>query len=178
MSGGQKQRLALAAATLHQPELLFLDEPTSAVDPQTRRDFWEALFDLVSQGVTILVSTHYMDEAERCHGMAILDHGSKVADGSPPHLMKTIDASVVKVEGDAVSDLRQDLSKLENIISVTQLGMHLRVLVNKKVSQPEQYIQQQLLHKNKSIIISQVEASLEDVFVMATQAAQIKEVAA
>lgn len=178
MSGGQKQRLALAAATLHQPELLFLDEPTSAVDPQTRRDFWEALFDLVSQGVTILVSTHYMDEAERCHGMAILDHGSKVADGSPPHLMKTINASVVKVEGDGVSDLRLDLSRLENIISVTQIGMHLRVLVNKKISQPEQYIQQQLLHKNTSILISQVDASLEDVFVMATQAAQTKEVVA
>ena len=72
LSGGQKQRLALAAATLHKPKILFLDEPTSAVDPQNRRDFWETLFELAKQGTTILVSTHYMDEAARCHRLAIL----------------------------------------------------------------------------------------------------------
>jgi ABC-2 type transport system ATP-binding protein len=76
LSGGQRQRLALAAATLHEPELLFLDEPTSAVDPQSRRDFWESLFALCDAGTTILVSTHQMDEAERCHSLAILDRGA------------------------------------------------------------------------------------------------------
>lgn len=75
LSGGQRQRLSLACATLHRPELLFLDEPTSAVDPQSRRDFWDNLFQLVEDGTTILVSTHYMDEAERCHRLAILDQG-------------------------------------------------------------------------------------------------------
>src|SRR5687767_14927913 len=79
LSGGQRQRLALAGAILHQPELLVLDEPTSAVDPQSRRDFWEALFELAERGVTILVSTHFMDEAERCHELAILDRGRLVA---------------------------------------------------------------------------------------------------
>ena len=72
MSGGQKQRLALACAVLHRPELLLLDEPTSAVDPQSRRDFWSALFRLAEAGTTILVSTHYMDEAERCHRLAFI----------------------------------------------------------------------------------------------------------
>src|SRR5689334_25341863 len=86
MSGGQKQRLALAGAVIHSPELLFLDEPTSAVDPESRRDFWEKLFELADAGTTLLVSTHYMDEAERCHRLAILDHGRLVADGSPAQL--------------------------------------------------------------------------------------------
>ena len=82
LSGGQKQRLALAGAVIHAPDLLFLDEPTSAVDPESRRDFWESLFRLADGGTTILVSTHYMDEAERCHGLAILDRGVLVATGA------------------------------------------------------------------------------------------------
>lgn len=98
LSGGQKQRLALAASTLHEPELLFLDEPTSAVDPENRRAFWEILFDLVAEETTILVSTHYMDEAERCHALAILDMGVLVASGSPEELANGIKASVVVVE--------------------------------------------------------------------------------
>ncbi len=77
MSGGQRQKLALAATVMHSPKLLFLDEPTSAVDPETRRSFWEQLFDLVDQGATMIVSTHFMDEAERCHRLAILEDGAK-----------------------------------------------------------------------------------------------------
>src|SRR5690606_6674083 len=74
LSGGQQQRLALAGAVIPRPELLSLDEPASAVEPESRRDFWEKLFDLADAGTTLLVSTHYTDEAERCHRLAILDH--------------------------------------------------------------------------------------------------------
>ena len=98
MSGGQKQRLALACAVIHEPELLFLDEPTSAVDPESRRDFWEKLFELADAGTTMLVSTHLMDEAERCHRLAILDRGVLVADGTPAELTGRLSRRTFVVE--------------------------------------------------------------------------------
>ena len=131
MSGGQKQRLALAAATLHEPELLLLDEPTSAVDPQSRRDFWESLFELVDRGTTILVSTHYMDEAERCHGLAILDRGRLVAEGSPRQLMDAIDAIVIEIEADDVRAARHALDGQDFVKSVAQLGNRLHALLDR-----------------------------------------------
>ena len=111
LSGGQRQRLALAGAVIHEPELLFLDEPTSAVDPESRRDFWEKLFDLADAGTTILVSTHYMDEAERCHRLAILDRGVLVADGTPDELTQALAGRTVEViaqrEVDGVAEQHQ-----------------------------------------------------------------------
>src|SRR3546814_2830405 len=101
LSGGQRQRLALAGAVIHKPDLLLLDEPTSAVGPESRRDFWEKLFDLADAGTTILVSTHYMDEAERCHRLAILDSGVLVADGVPEQLAAQPDGRVLRELGRA-----------------------------------------------------------------------------
>ena len=111
MSGGQKQRLALACAVLNKPELLLLDEPTSAVDPRSRRDFWAKLFALADAGTTILVSTHYMDEAERCHRLAILDRGTKVADGSPAELQASTGMSVIEVLAKDTQPVQQALSQ-------------------------------------------------------------------
>ena len=173
MSGGQKQRLSLAVAVLHQPKLLFLDEPTSAVDPQSRRDFWEALFDLVNDGVTILVSTHYMDEAERCHQLAILNQGVKVADGSPQDLMAAIDAWVIQVDSHQVAQLKPNLLALTEVLSVTQIGRSLRVLLNKKLDEPVAYIEEALnefMADDKTLTIKQTEPSMEEVFVVATHA--------
>ena len=117
MSGGQKQRLALAGAVIHDPELLFLDEPTSAVDPESRRDFWETLFELADAGTTILVSTHYMDEAERCHRLAILDRGVLVADGSPAELAGDIAGRTLAVQSDHPRRAQRALIKAPGVIS-------------------------------------------------------------
>jgi ABC-2 type transport system ATP-binding protein len=129
LSGGQKQRLALAGAVLHEPELLFLDEPTSAVDPQSRRDFWETLFELADAGTTLLVSTHYMDEAERCHRLAILDRGALVADGSPAELAGALAGRTFEVRSSQPRRAQRALSGAPGVLSVAQIGNLLRVLV-------------------------------------------------
>ena len=83
LSGGWRQRLALSAAILHHPEVIFLDEPTAGVDPISRRAFWDLLYTLVSEGITVFITTHYMDEAEHCHNLAFIQHGEIIAQGSP-----------------------------------------------------------------------------------------------
>lgn len=171
LSGGQKQRLALAAVTLHAPELLLLDEPTSAVDPQNRRDFWENLFELADAGTTLLVSTHYMDEAERCHALAILDRGRLVADGTPADLMRDIPARVVAVEGEQLRRTRRTLEALEPVRSVTQLGTRLHVLVDSELDHPRGWVQSKLDESGIDARASDARASLEDVFVAATRLA-------
>jgi ABC-2 type transport system ATP-binding protein len=169
LSGGEKQRLALAAATLHKPELLFLDEPTSAVDPQSRRDFWENLFRLVDAGTTILVSTHYMDEAERCHQLAILDRGVIRAEGNPRRLMTDMSATVVEVQACDYHQVRAALHALPEVLSVAQIGARLRVLLDSAVIAPEDRIREALRRAGVTADVDATEPSLEDVFVTATR---------
>ena len=169
LSGGQRQRLALAAATLHEPDLLLLDEPTSAVDPQSRRAFWETLFELSAAGTTILVSTHYMDEAERCHALAILDRGAVVAEGTPRQLEAGIGATVVEIESADAAGARDVLRAADGILSVTQLGVRLRALLDPQRDDPAGYLRR-TLHAGGIDAETQVaRPSLEDVFVAATQ---------
>jgi ABC-2 type transport system ATP-binding protein len=168
LSGGQRQRLALAAATLHRPELLLLDEPTSAVDPRSRRDFWESLFALVARGVTILVSTHYMDEAERCHELAILAEGRVVAQGAPKSLMASIPAAVVEVEAEDTVAARQALLGDAAVLSVAQLGTRLHVLMDPATAAPAERALERLRLAAVAAQATLVHASLEDVFVAAT----------
>ena len=168
MSGGQKQRLALACAVLHHPELLLLDEPTSAVDPQSRRDFWANLFRLAESGTTIMVSTHYMDEAERCHRLAILDRGVKVADGTPQELQATTGMHIVEVLADDPYRAQEALDCAEHIASVTQLGIRLRVLIPDRFPDPVELVQRHLDKRKVVADVGLTTASLEDVFVAVT----------
>ncbi|MES2605521.1 MAG: ABC transporter ATP-binding protein [Pseudomonadota bacterium] len=168
LSGGQKQRLALAAATMHKPELLFLDEPTSAVDPENRRDFWERLFDLSDAGTTILVSTHYMDEAERCHYLAILDAGVKRADDTPQNLMNDMGANVVEISGPNVRHLKQPLLQLPYVKSVAQQGVQLRVLVDRTAADPVATLRSECAAIQPAHQLAVIRPSLEDVFVTVT----------
>ncbi|MDH3333806.1 MAG: ABC transporter ATP-binding protein [Gammaproteobacteria bacterium] len=168
MSGGQKQRLALACAVLHHPELLLLDEPTSAVDPQSRRDFWANLFRLAEGGTTILVSTHYMDEAERCHRLAILDHGVKVADGTPQQLQANTGMHIIEVLADDPYRAQEALDDGDEIASVTQLGMRLRVLIPVQIEDPLGKVKGLLNGHGVQAEVRTTTASLEDVFVAVT----------
>ncbi len=129
MSGGQKQRLALACAVIHEPSLLFLDEPTSAVDPESRRDFWEKLFELADAGTTILVSTHLMDEAERCHRLAVINVGRLVADGTPAELTGALVGRTLRVETAAPRQAQRALTGMPGISGLAQVGPALRVLI-------------------------------------------------
>ncbi len=168
MSGGQKQRLALAGAVIHQPELLFLDEPTSAVDPESRRDFWEKLFDLADAGTTLLVSTHYMDEAERCHRLAILDQGALVADGTPAELTGALHGRTLEVRAAQPRQAQRALAGVVGVLSVAQIGNTLRVLLADG-SDGEQGVQQALRAAGQQAEVVPSTPNLEDVFVSATR---------
>jgi ABC-2 type transport system ATP-binding protein len=170
LSGGEKQRLALAAAILHEPELLFLDEPTAGVDPQSRRDFWESLFRLVERGTTVLVSTHYMDEAERCHGLAILERGVLVAAGAPARLMADIDATVLRIDAEQSRAARAALDAIPEVRSVAHIGASLHALVDRGLADAAAHVRGVLAAAGVAARVEVTHASLEDVFVAATRA--------
>jgi ABC-2 type transport system ATP-binding protein len=167
LSGGQKQRLALAGSVLHEPELLLLDEPTSAVDPESRRNFWASLFELADAGTTLLVSTHYMDEAERCHRLAILESGRLVADGTPQQLCAALPGRVWLVQGGNARAGERALRAQAGILGVAQIGMALRVLAEPTL---DEAALRRLLPAGSEASISAVAPNLEDVFVAATRA--------
>lgn len=127
LSGGWKQRLALAAATIHNPQLLLLDEPTAGVDPKARREFWDEIHRLAAKGVTALVSTHYMDEAERCHRLAYIAYGKLLVYGKIFDVISHAHLSTWKVQGEDLTQLAEALRQLPAVAQVASFGLALHV---------------------------------------------------
>lgn len=161
---GYRQRLALAAAIVHQPRLLFLDEPTSGVDPNARRAFWDLIYELAAEGISIFATTHYMDEAEYCQRVGIMRSGKLLAFDTPTQLKKdALDGTAWQVQ---VPDLLQGLSKIEGQSGVQRVGLagnSLRVITDKNVK-IEQLTSQLSQAGLSGTNIERVEPSLEDVF--------------
>ncbi len=127
LSGGWKQRLALAACMLHKPRLLLLDEPTAGVDPKARRDFWEEIHELAASGISVLVSTHYMDEAERCHRLAYIAYGKLLATGTADEVVASQKLTAWEVSGPDLWSLAESLKGLPGVDQVTPFGSTLHV---------------------------------------------------
>ncbi|MFP3939970.1 MAG: ABC transporter ATP-binding protein [Thermoanaerobaculia bacterium] len=169
LSGGWRQRLALAAATIHRPELLLLDEPTAGVDPQSRREFWEEIFALAADGATVLVSTHYMDEAVRCHRLCILRDGRTVAVGQPAALTRELRGRVVELLSQPPEAAIHALRGAPEVESVTQLGDRVHVLLRPDAPRSEAACAGLRAHLEESGLrcasAEAAEPDLEDVFV-------------
>jgi len=127
LSGGWKQRLALAACLLHEPKLLLLDEPTAGVDPKARRDFWQEIHQLAAEGLSVLVSTHYMDEAERCHELTYIAYGKLLAQGTVEEVVRQARLTTYIVEGDDLVGLANKLRNLPGVEQAVPFGHTLHV---------------------------------------------------
>jgi ABC-2 type transport system ATP-binding protein len=127
LSGGWKQRLALAACLIHEPQLLLLDEPTAGVDPKARRDFWEEIHQLAASGLTVLITTHYMDEASRCHRLAYIAYGTLLAHGTVDEVVKSGGLTTWEVAGENLSALAEKIRGRPGVEQVVAFGTTLHV---------------------------------------------------
>lgn len=169
LSGGWKQRLALAACLLHTPQLLLLDEPTAGVDPKARRDFWDEIHRLAAQGITVLVSTHYMDEAERCHDLVYIAYGKILARGSAQDIIERSNLKVWSVQGAGVNAIVEPLKRAPGVLSVAAFGNAVHV-----AGQDAALVEQALtpFRQQAGLHIEPAQANLEDVFISLIARAQ------
>ncbi|MFP3603684.1 ABC transporter ATP-binding protein [Paraburkholderia sp. SIMBA_053] len=162
LSGGWKQRLALAACMLHEPRLLLLDEPTAGVDPTARRDFWEELHRLAARGISVLVSTHYMDEAERCHKLAYIAYGKLLAQGTSKEVIESQDLATWSIQGEHLSELSEKLRATPGVDQTVVFGAALHAS-GRDHAALERAIRQATA--GTTLRMEPIETGLEDVFI-------------
>ncbi len=164
LSGGWKQKLALANAILHEPKILFLDEATAGIDPLSRRAMWEVLYELAAQGVALFVTTHYMEEAERCHQIAFISSGKILKIGSPSELKRTVSGQLLQVQCQPLMKASHLFEKLPGVLSVTAYGTALHLNTQDPVAvknRVEATAKANAIHIES---LQPISASLEDVF--------------
>ena len=161
LSGGWKQRMALAACMIHEPQLLLLDEPTAGVDPKARRDFWDEIHDLAAQGLTVLITTHFMDEAERCHRLAYIAYGSILTCGTVQEVIRHAGLHTWSVEGPELAKLASQLRPLKGVEQVAAFGTLLHV------SGPDEQLLKQAIapYQHAPFCWNKSPSGLEDVFI-------------
>ncbi|WP_137894910.1 ABC transporter ATP-binding protein [Ramlibacter sp. 2FC] len=162
LSGGWKQRLALAACLIHEPRLLLLDEPTAGVDPKARREFWDEIHRLAARGITVLVSTHYMDEAERCHELVYIAYGRVLARGTEREIIEQSGLHVWSVQGEGMEALVEPLKAAPGVLSVAAFGNAVHV-----AGQDPALLDAALedLRARPQLQVQPARANLEDVFI-------------
>jgi len=166
LAGGWKQRLALGCALLHKPKIIFLDEPTSGVDPITRANFWKVIKDLASQGVTVFVTTHYMDEAENCNRMVLIYHGTIISQGSPQEMKtKCMKNEVLEIQISPAQDWLERITKVEGIKEAALFGADIHAVVYddaQAIPAVKNFFQKEGV---REFSVNKILPSLEDVFV-------------
>ena len=169
LSGGYKRRLALVCALAHNPDVIFLDEPTAGIDPLSRKNLWDIFYELSTQGKTLFVTTHYMEEASRSHKIAFLNEGQIIAYGSPKEVQESLkEYDVYIYEGIFEYTMLQALQAIKEIYLINQFGNELRMLI-KKDSDPQKIQTSMQTYIEGPVLLKKGSANLEDVFIALTQ---------
>lgn len=164
LSGGMKQKLALSCALIHKPEVLFLDEPTTGVDPVSRKEFWDMLYDLKNMGITIIVSTPYMDEASRCDRIALIKNGAFIDVDTPENIINNFNKTLIALKADNMRQLLKDVRKCSQIKSAFAFGAEIHAVIDNEEKIED--INNQLKNLNhKNIEIYRISPAIEDCYI-------------